>query len=46
MKNVVSVNDKGCSICQAVKDGLISESRHNNYIQMYNQAKEIKEWEI
>lgn len=40
------VNDKGCSICQAVKDGLISESRHNNYIQMYNQAKEIKEWEI
>lgn len=40
------VNDKGCSICQAVKDGKISESRHNSYIQMYNQAKEIKEWEI
>mgnify|MGYP003299886998 CR=1 FL=1 len=40
------VNDKGCSICHAVKDGKISESRHNSYIQMYNQAKEIKEWEI
>ncbi len=40
------VNDKGCSICQAVKDGKISQSRHNSYIQMYNQAKEIKEWEI
>ena len=40
------VNDKGCSICKAVKDGKISQSRHNSYIQMYNQAKEIKEWEI
>ena len=40
------VNDKGCSICQAVKDGLISETRHSNYVQMYNQAKEIKEWEL
>ncbi len=40
------VNDKGCSILEAVKNGEISEIRHNNYIQMYNQAKEIKEWEI
>lgn len=40
------VNDKGCSICEAVKNGEISETRHNNYIQMYNQAKELKEWEL
>ena len=40
------VNDKGCLICQAVKDGNINESRHNSYIQLYNQAKEIKEWEL
>ncbi len=40
------VNDKGCSICEAVKNGEISETRHNNYVQMYNQAKEIKEWEV
>ncbi len=40
------VNDKGCSICEAVKNGKISETRHNNYIQMYNQAKELKEWEL
>lgn len=39
------VNDKGCVICQAVKDGIISSSRHNSYIQLLNQAKEIKEWE-
>lgn len=40
------VNDKGCAVCEAVKNGEISETRHNNYIQMYNQAKEIKEWEL
>ena len=38
--------DKGCKICEAAKNGLISQSRHNNYISMYNQAKEIKEWEL
>ena len=40
------INDKGCSICEAVKNGKISETRHNSYIQLYNQAKEIKEWEL
>ncbi len=40
------VNDKGCSICEAVDKGVISKTRHENYIQMYNQAKEIKEWEL
>lgn len=40
------VNDKGCSICEAVKNGEISKIRHNNYVSMYNQAKEIKEWEL
>ena len=40
------INDKGCSICEAVKNGEISEIRHNSYIQLYNQAKEIKEWEL
>ena len=40
------INDKGCTICEAVKNGEISGTRHSNYIQMYNQAKEIKEWEL
>ena len=38
--------DKGCKICEAVGNGEISKSRHDNYIAMYNQAKEIKEWEL
>lgn len=39
------VSDKGCAVCQAVEEGKISESRHNSYIQMYNEVKDIKEWE-
>lgn len=40
------VNDKGCKICEAVENGEISKTRHENYITLYNQAKEIKEWEL
>lgn len=40
------VNDKGCKICEAVENGVISRIRHENYISLYNQAKEIKEWEL
>lgn len=40
------VNDKGCKICEAVEKGKISRIRHENYISLYNQAKEIKEWEL
>lgn len=39
------INDKGCAVVQAVKDGIICDSRHNSYISMYNDVKDIKEWE-
>lgn len=39
------INDKGCEIVAAVESGEISESRHNSYIALYNEAKDIKEWE-
>lgn len=38
--------DKGCAVLKAVADGLISSSRHENYVAMYNEVKNIKEWEI
>lgn len=38
--------EKGCKICEAVEKGEISEIRHSNYVALYNQAKEIKEWEL
>ncbi len=37
--------DKGCAVLEAVKDGKISKERHNSYIQLYNEVKDIKEWE-
>lgn len=40
------INEKGCAICEAVKKGEISESRHNSYVKMYNDVKNIKEWEL
>lgn len=39
------INDKGCRIVEAVKNGGISESRHLSYVQMYNEVKDIKDWE-
>ena len=38
------VGDKGCAVCKAVNDGKISKSRHDSYIAMFNEVKDIKEW--
>lgn len=40
------INEKGCAVCAAVESGEISESRHNSYVKMYNDVKNIKEWEL
>lgn len=39
-------HDKGCSIIEAVNVGKIHPSRHENYIAMYNEVKDLKEWEL
>lgn len=38
--------EKGCRILQAVADGEIEPSRHKSYVAMYNEVKDIKEWEL
>lgn len=38
--------EKGCRILQAVEDGEIEPSRHKSYVAMYNEVKDIKEWEL
>lgn len=45
-KNCSHTKEKDCAVIKAVSDGLISESRHSSYCQMYEEAKSIKEWEI
>ncbi len=40
------VSEKGCAVLEAVKNGTIPESRHKNYCIMYEEAKQLKEWEL
>lgn len=39
-------HDKGCRIIQAVSEGRIHPSRHENYVALYNEVKDLKEWEL
>lgn len=38
--------DKGCAVVEAVQNGDICLSRHESYIAMFNEVKDIKEWEL
>lgn len=40
------VSEKGCAVVEAVKEGIIPESRHKDYCLMYEEAKQLKEWEL
>ncbi|MBE6828529.1 MAG: ribosome small subunit-dependent GTPase A [Ruminococcaceae bacterium] len=38
--------EKGCAVVKAVEDGVISKSRHASYVQLYNDVKDINEWNL
>lgn len=38
--------EKGCAVLKALKEGYIHPVRHENYVTLYNELKEIKEWEM
>ena len=38
--------DKGCKILDALEKGDIHESRHLSYVTMFNEVKNIKEWQL
>ena len=40
------VKEKGCAVLEAVENGEIARSRHKDYCEMYEEAKQIKEWEV
>ena len=46
LTNCSHTNDKGCAVLEAVKDGKISESRHASYVTMYNEVKDLREWNM
>lgn len=37
--------EKGCEVLAAVERGEIAPSRHADYVTLYNEVKDIKEWE-
>ena len=39
------VKEKGCAVLAAVKAGAIAPSGHASYVRLYEQAKEVPEWE-
>ncbi|MBQ8058093.1 MAG: ribosome small subunit-dependent GTPase A [Ruminococcus sp.] len=38
--------EKGCAVIEAVENGLISKSRHDSYVRMYNEVKDLKDWQL
>lgn len=38
--------EKGCAVLDAVREGKINPSRHANYVAMYNEVKDLKEWNM
>ena len=38
--------EKGCAVLQAVQEGEVHLSRHTSYVAMYNEVKDLKEWEM
>ena len=45
-RDCAHVCEKGCAVVEAVERGDISESRHESYKTMYEEAKQLKEWEL
>lgn len=40
------IGEKGCAVAEAVQRGEIARSRYDSYLEMFEEAKNIKEWEI
>lgn len=38
--------EQGCKVLEAVTNGVIPKSRHDSYVRMYNEVKDIKDWQI
>lgn len=37
--------EKGCAVLEAVEEGKISRSRHESYCAMYQEIKDVKQWQ-
>ena len=44
-QNCYHISEPGCEVINAVNKGVISKSRHESYVKMFEEAKSLKEWE-
>ncbi|MBR6478913.1 MAG: ribosome small subunit-dependent GTPase A [Clostridia bacterium] len=44
--NCSHTTDKGCEVIRKVEEGIISKSRHDSYKALYNEVKDLKEWQV
>ena len=40
------IKEQGCSVLEAVENGLIPRSRFESYKSLYNELKDLKEWQL
>ncbi len=40
------LGEKGCKICELVSSGVISKSRHESYVSVFNEVKKYKPWNV
>ena len=40
------VKEKGCAVLAALKEGKIMPSRHASYVRLWEQVKDLREWEL
>ena len=38
--------EKGCAVLRAVKEGKIPRSRHESYVRLYNELKDVRAWSM
>ena len=45
-KDCAHICEKGCRVLEALAEGEIAQSRHESYRTMYEEARQLKEWEL
>lgn len=38
--------ERGCAVLEALREGKLPKSRHESYVQMYKEIREVKEWQL
>ncbi len=44
-RDCAHIKEQGCAVIEAVDEGKICRSRHSSYVRLYEQLKQIKDWE-